>query len=322
MMIILICVVGVVLLFLNICLLCCCIRRHKRRKLQEKAASARLMEGPGRPVPMYGGSESNHHPHPHHHAGLRPDSQFSERDHGRGFSEFSEDEQSLRTIIELDGSNGGFHKQERISPGTYQTYLVDDPCAALMPSEYADVVTGANYAECLRANSLQRRLAQGPPPDYQMGARKGSGPPPLYPSSGDPMEDSLPPPMGPLRTLSQELNQYAPYYSPARNGSLLRRYSPVGEVGGDVGSGSVQSPGASVPTAVVQGITPYAEVRPIVTSNSHHGSSNGTLLGNNNSLPRQNGSPVLSTFSGGQPKKQIPPPDYLDMEQLGGGDLV
>ncbi len=36
----------------------------------------------------------------------------------------------------MDATGQPIYKSDRISPGTYQTYLVDDPCAVLMPIDY------------------------------------------------------------------------------------------------------------------------------------------------------------------------------------------
>uniref|UniRef100_A0A914WZB5 Nephrin n=1 Tax=Plectus sambesii TaxID=2011161 RepID=A0A914WZB5_9BILA len=306
MLILLVCIVGVILLILNICLVCCLMRRHKRKKLQEKTEIARRVEGP-RPVQMYGATGDSMY-------ATRPESVDTNRSEMANEA-VSEDDQSVRTMIEVN-PNGYVEKVNSQPQGYYvedPNYMVQYDCDPRM------------YAETLRQNSLQRRIAAGAYAHIP------------YPVSGYPYEYAdgeiadynwllqEPPPvgdydvgqMGPLRSLNEQLDHYQP--PPTAYAQIV----PHNGVGGSLQrtrfppppSSYEMSPspavGRRVPTAVVQssGSTPYAEVRPIMNNNHHHAADSTTP-----------GSPVLSTFAhhNGLPRTKM---EYADLEGLR-GDLV
>ncbi len=102
------------------------------RIILEKAASARLTGAP-RPVQMYGADMSS---------GLRPDSQFSDHDHRKGrHSEFSEDDQSVRTIIVSKGSSHNF----TLSPQSSAKNHGSVKSAGLVSAEFLKLSDGVQF---------------------------------------------------------------------------------------------------------------------------------------------------------------------------------
>uniref|UniRef100_A0A5S6QMZ9 Nephrin n=1 Tax=Trichuris muris TaxID=70415 RepID=A0A5S6QMZ9_TRIMR len=257
--IVLVCLVGVVLLALNAVLVLCFIRRHRNRKLQvseqkvlvqnntesspsaktdssfaEKAANVRLMEQTG--IAQYSTVDKQKN------GSLLNQENFDSTCTFRPTSQFSEDNISLKTVIEID-STGRPVLVEPCSPSpcqpTYFSYQAAD--------DYGQPPTDAMYAERLRSNDLQRQFAS---PIYQDCS--------FHAPSDD---DFITPMMGPLRSISQEMGSYSGYNNYPTLGSSsssLRR--PVF----DSASPSVSRPNYSVGTVVYSnGRSPFAEVRPL-----------------------------------------------------------
>ncbi|KRZ16199.1 Nephrin, partial [Trichinella zimbabwensis] len=320
--IVLVCLVGVVLLALNVFLVLCFIRRHRNRKLQvyvfafmfylvlehkvlvnnnadcspsgktddsfsEKAANVRLLEQAQPEAAPYAvvekllnGSVNNQ----------ESSVQFESSSNNRA-SQFSEDNMSMRTVIEVDSAgrpifNKPYGALEQPSYFNYQSNL-----------DYDNAPSDALYAESLRANTLQRQLMS-----------------PLYEDStafhGASDEEFTLPMMGPLRSVSQELSNYSGFAnSPTIRSSSLRRSVF------DRGSPNVSSQASTIGTVVYNnGRSPFAEVRPMPSPQR-----NGYAVGNSATL---NGSPgvntsLLSTFP-----NNVNSRDYMAFDGGLTGDIV
>ncbi|CDW53913.1 fn3 and C2-set 2 and I-set and Ig 2 domain contai ning protein [Trichuris trichiura] len=319
--IVLVCLVGVVLLALNAVLVLCFIRRHRNRKLQgkynpsstshlseqkvlvqnntesspstktdtsftEKAANVRLMEQTSAGVTQYSTIDKQQN------GTLRGQSNF-EPNHStfRPVSQFSEDNVSLRTVIEID-SSGRPVLVKPYSPSRQPTYFNYQAA-----DDYGDPPTDATYAERLRSNDLQRQFAS--PTLYQDGAFNA------------PLEDDfITPMMAPLRSISQEMNPYSGY-SVVGSTSSLRR-PPF-----ESASPSICRPTHSVGTVVYSnGRSPFAEVRPLAASQpSEHGGY--SLNGHSTNVSSGVNSPLLSTFSVAGTGR-----DYVSFDGGLAGDVV
>ncbi|KRY78597.1 Nephrin [Trichinella pseudospiralis] len=283
--IVLVCLVGVVLLALNVFLVLCFIRRHRNRKLQEKAANVRLLEQAQPEAAPYAvvekllnGSVNNQ----------ESSVQFESNSNNRA-SQFSEDNMSMRTEVDSAGRpifNKPCSALEQPSYFNYQSNL-----------DYDNAPSDALYAESLRTNTLQRQLMS---PLYEDST--------AFHAASD--EEFTLPMMGPLRSVSQELSNYSGFAnSPTIRSSSLRRSVF------DRGSPNVSSQASTVGTVVYNnGRSPFAEVRPMPSPQR-----NGYKVGNSGTL---NGSPgvntsLLSTFPNNLNSR-----DYMAFDGGLTGDIV
>ncbi|KRX38073.1 hypothetical protein T05_11873, partial [Trichinella murrelli] len=216
--------------------------------------------------------------------------QFESNSNNRA-SQFSEDNMSMRTVIEVDSAgrpifNKPYGALEQPSYFNYQSNL-----------DYDNAPSDALYAESLRANTLQRQLMS-----------------PLYEDStafhGASDEEFTLPMMGPLRSVSQELSNYSGFAnSPTIRSSSLRRSVF------DRGSPNISSQASTVGTVVYNnGRSPFAEVRPMPSPQR-----NGYAVGNSATVNGSSGvnTSLLSTFP-----NSVNSRDYMAFDGGLTGDIV
>nr|QRF78298.1 nephrin [Pontonema vulgare] len=214
---------GALMMICKVGCLVYCMKKRKRKKLMETAATRRLVSPHLKPAHRVGNPHLLLEP-----SSFRPHSNMTNpSDDGRLPSD-DEDEGSVRTIIEVDSSGQPVYIG-RVIPKNHNPLLDDVNGSGSLPRKNRDFdsISGHSYAESLRANSLQRRIATGSYSHSQDGVPTkvtfAQQPPTIH--------EEVPPSLGPLRSFSQELTSYAPsyvHYHPVARNDLIRRCSPDG----------------------------------------------------------------------------------------------